>query len=75
MKQFQVPVMVTVQADDDAHLDSAQVAEFIHDVLYNGFSWDGCNITFSEAFAVSSFDGIPSDPDDPNSPPVAGETL
>ena len=59
--RYQVPVMVTVEAPDGTDpQDSAAIAEILHVVATRD---DGI---------VVGVDGCPSDPDDPNSMPVAG---
>lgn len=72
MRRARVPVMVTIQVDDEGAVpDSAQVAECIHEALTETFN-DGL-IDPDEVFAWESVDGVPADEDDPNSPPVPGE--
>lgn len=68
---YQVPVMVTISVHGippnvppDWAPDSGQVAEVVHERVSD---WLPAQ---DEGFVFLSVDGVSSDPDDPNSPPV-----
>ena len=67
MNRYQVPVMVTFQSENP--LDSQQVAKLVH-----GRFADVYHEQDNDPLVVN-IDGIPSDKDDPNSPPVPATPL
>ena len=61
--RWQVPVMV----ETSAPIDSDEAARFLQEHLHGKLPCPEC--------CLVSVDGVPADPEDPNSPPVPAERL